>query len=134
MYFSFAFLRQTKTNLIQRVVSCIGCEKALKLFRDTKEVQLHGGMWTKDNQRRYTICQSYVKNQNHSQSPLKPSVYFEPNSCVLLRFFSFYVTVSRQSIKCNISCNSIKVLYFFFLKGKLKGTFPRKGHSRDTFL
>lgn len=47
-------LNEAKTNLIQRVVKCIGCEKALKLFRDTKEVQMHGGMWTKDNQRRRT--------------------------------------------------------------------------------
>jgi len=44
-------LNESKTMLIQRVVRCIGCEKALKLFKDTKEIQNHGGMWTNDRQR-----------------------------------------------------------------------------------
>ena len=72
---SYAFLQQAKTNLIQRVVKCIGCEKALKLFRDTKEVQMHGGMWTKDNQRRYSISLVNVScavATNPCLSPLKP--------------------------------------------------------------
>ncbi|KAJ7392167.1 hypothetical protein OS493_013539 [Desmophyllum pertusum] len=47
-------LNEAKTMLIERVVTCIGCEKALKLFKDTKEVQKHGGMWTQDRQRRRT--------------------------------------------------------------------------------
>ena len=39
--------------LIERVVTCIGCEKAIKLFKDTQEVERHGGMRTKDGDRRY---------------------------------------------------------------------------------
>ena len=46
------FLNQSKTMLIERVVECIGCEKAIKLFQDTQEVERHGGMYTKEKERR----------------------------------------------------------------------------------
>ena len=38
--------------LIERAVECIGCEKAIKLFQDTQEVERHGGMYTKEKERR----------------------------------------------------------------------------------
>ncbi|XP_067054984.1 uncharacterized protein [Acropora muricata] len=47
-------LSESKTMLIERVVECIGCEKAIKLFQDTQEVERHGGMYTKEKERRRT--------------------------------------------------------------------------------
>ena len=51
-FFFFFFKNQSKTMLIERVVECIGCEKAIKLFKDTQEVERHGGMYTKERERR----------------------------------------------------------------------------------
>ncbi|KAL9978558.1 hypothetical protein ACROYT_G016090 [Oculina patagonica] len=59
-------LNESKIMLIQRVVRCIGCEKALKLFKDTKEIQKHGGMWTQERDRRRTsggIFLTLLKNR-----------------------------------------------------------------------
>ncbi|XP_068684076.1 phosphorylated adapter RNA export protein-like [Montipora foliosa] len=47
-------LNESKTLLVERIVTCIGCEKAIKLFKDTQEVEKHGGIWTKEGDRRRT--------------------------------------------------------------------------------
>ena len=51
--------------LIERVVTCIGCEKAIKLFKDTQEVERHGGMQTKEGDRRYLNCRFISKRSGY---------------------------------------------------------------------
>ena len=52
-------------------MTCIGCEKAIKLFKDTQEVEKHGGIWTKEGDRRYeTMTMTIMLNVRCILNPL----------------------------------------------------------------